>query len=93
MSSVIELLEQMGQNAALQNQTSFEQAIEQSDLSDNLKTSLLNRDDISLKRELDVVPDVKCVFLPAEDEDKKDEEEKEDSDGSNDTSSVHTKCA
>ncbi|WP_028773237.1 hypothetical protein [Shewanella waksmanii] len=85
MSSVIELLEQMGQNAALQNQTGFEQAIEQSDLSDNLKTSLLNRDDISLKRELDVVPDVKCIFAPAEDEkkdgakeeDKKDDTEKE----------------
>ncbi|WP_179023819.1 hypothetical protein [Shewanella sp. Scap07] len=78
MSSVIELLEQMGQNAALQNQTSFEQAIEQSDLSDNLKTSLLNRDDISLKRELDVVPDVVCAFLPAEDE-KEEKKEKDES--------------
>ncbi|WP_394199893.1 hypothetical protein [Shewanella waksmanii] len=85
MSSVIELLEQMGQNAALQNQTGFEQAINDSDLNPNLKTSLLNRDDIRLKRELDVCPDVVCAMIPAEDDEATDSGKDEDSNDSKDS--------
>ncbi|RTR29717.1 hypothetical protein [Shewanella atlantica] len=81
MSNVIELLERMGQDASLQTQQSFEKAILESELTSELKQSLINRDDISLKRELDVCPDVVCIFLPAEDEkpnEDSDEDEKTD---------------
>ncbi|WP_076414597.1 hypothetical protein [Shewanella sp. UCD-KL12] len=75
MSNIIQLLERMGQDSELQTEQSFEQAIQESALTSELKQSLLNRDEINLKRELDVCPDVVCIMLPAEDEEK----EKEDS--------------
>lgn len=75
MSNVIELLERMGQDASLQTQQSFEKAILESELTSELKQSLINRDDISLKRELDICPDVVCILLPADDEEKPDESE------------------
>jgi len=81
MSNVIELLERMGKDASLQTQQSFEKAIQESELTSELKQTLINRDDISLKRELDICPDVVCIFLPAEDEkpnEDSDEDEKTD---------------
>ncbi|MCL1137924.1 hypothetical protein [Shewanella pneumatophori] len=74
MSNIIQLLERMGQDASLQTETNFEQAIAESALTESLKQALINRDDISLKRELDVCPDVVCVLLPAEDDEEKTED-------------------
>ncbi|MFV7772055.1 hypothetical protein [Shewanella marisflavi] len=68
MSNVIELLEQIGNNAELQTQESFSQAVLNSNLSDDLKKMLLERDVKNLARELDVCSDVVCAMLPAEDE-------------------------
>ncbi|AQS39580.1 hypothetical protein Sps_04495 [Shewanella psychrophila] len=75
MSNIIQLLERMGQDSELQTEQSFEQAIQDSALTNELKQSLLNRDNISLKRQLDVCPDVVCILLPSEDEDKSDEKD------------------
>ncbi|WP_394147241.1 hypothetical protein [Shewanella atlantica] len=71
MSNVIELLERMGKDASLQTQQSFEKAILESELTSELKQTLINRDDISLKRELDICPDVVCILLTPEDEELK----------------------
>lgn len=75
MSNIIQLLERMGQDADLQSQANVEKAIAESKLSTTLKASLLNRDNISLKRELDVCPDVVCLMVPAEDEEPENKEE------------------
>lgn len=75
MSNIIQLLERMGQDAALQTEANFDKAITESTLSTTLKTLLLNRDNIILKRELDVCPDVVCLMVPAEDEEPTNEEE------------------
>ncbi|WP_108945775.1 hypothetical protein [Shewanella halifaxensis] len=84
MSNIIQLLERMGQDASLQIETNFEQAIAESALTESLKQALINRDDISLKRELDICPDIYCVFAPAEDEEPTEEStEKDDSEASN----------
>ena len=77
MSNIIQLLERMGQDASLQTETNFEQAIAESALTESLKQALINKDDISLKRELDVCPDVVCIMLPAEDEEKEKEKNEE----------------
>ncbi|WP_028766355.1 hypothetical protein [Shewanella fidelis] len=77
MSNIIQLLERMGQDASLQTETNFEQAIAESALTESLKQALINKDDISLKRELDVCPDVVCILIPAEDEDEETDDKKE----------------
>ncbi|MEZ9593048.1 hypothetical protein AB4298_00280 [Shewanella sp. 10N.261.52.F9] len=69
MSNIIQLLERMGQDASLQTETNFEQAIAESALTESLKQALINKDDISLKRELDVCPDVVCILLAHEEDD------------------------
>ena len=68
MSNVIELLEQIGNNAELQTQDGFSRAVLNSNLSIDLKKMLLDRDVKNLARELDVCADVVCAMLPAEDE-------------------------
>ena len=78
MSNIIQLLERMGQDASLQTETNFEQAIAESALTESLKQALINKDDISLKRELDVCPDVVCILIPAEDEETDDKKEKDE---------------
>ncbi|MCK8044648.1 hypothetical protein MSG37_07105 [Shewanella sp. 1CM18E] len=75
MSNIIQLLERMGQDASLQ---SFEQqqiAINESNLDERTKQSLSKNELIELKKELDICPDIYCVFFPAEDEPKQDESE------------------
>ena len=88
MSNIIQLLERMGQDSELQTEQSFEQAIQESALTHELKQSLLNRDDISLKRQLDVCPDVVCVLLPAEDEETKPEQKEKPTEDKSETRSI-----
>ncbi len=83
MSNIIQLLERMGQDSELQTEQSFEQAIQDSALTNELKQSLHNRDDINLKRQLDVCPDVVCILLPSEDEDE-DEDKSDEKDETED---------
>ncbi|WP_299793399.1 hypothetical protein [uncultured Shewanella sp.] len=77
MSNVIELLERMGQDASLQSTEEQCIAIKSSGLEENIKEPLLKKDLIKLKKELDICPDVVCIFFPAEDEPEKDSPEKE----------------
>ncbi|MEZ9593049.1 hypothetical protein AB4298_00285 [Shewanella sp. 10N.261.52.F9] len=75
MSNIIQLLERMGQDASLQ---SFEQqqiAINESNLDENTKQYLRKSELVELKKQLDICPDVVCIFFPAEDEPKQDESE------------------
>ena len=87
MSNIIQLLERMGQDASLQNSASMEQVIEQSELSAELKGVLLNKDTVTLERQLDVCPDVVCIMIPAEDENP-DESSEEEPDNDNKIAAV-----
>ncbi len=67
-SNIIQLLERMGQDASLQSTAEFQQVVSESTLSKDLKQSLLNKDIISLEKQLDTCPDVYCAFLAPEDD-------------------------
>ncbi|QDO85479.1 hypothetical protein FM037_22260 [Shewanella psychropiezotolerans] len=77
MSNIIQLLERMGKDANLQSREMQLHTINTSNLEANIKEPLLKSDLIKLKKELDVCPDIFCVFFPAEDEPEKDSTEKE----------------
>ena len=68
-SNIIQLLERMGQDANLQTPAEFEQIISESELSNELKQSLINKDAISLEKQLDVCPDVVCIMVAHEEDD------------------------
>ena len=80
MSKVIQVLEQMGSDANLQKEQS-EQAIEQlltaTEVNAEQAQAIITKDVISLERQMDVCPDIYCVLLPAEDDEKSEEDESE----------------
>ena len=75
MSSIIKLLERMGQESGLtESAIEFETAITESNLNEGLKQSMLRRDIVALEKALDICPDVVCVLLPADEEGEESEE-------------------
>lgn len=77
MSNIIHLLERMGQDAQLQNQSQLEAEISQAQVSTSLKQALLSQDATALHNELDVCPDIVCLMVPAKDDKPKEEKESE----------------
>lgn len=73
MTEIIELLEQMGQNASLQNEDAIEKLMNASAVDSEIKDLIIKKDALALAQNLDVCPDIVCLLVPAEDE----EEEKE----------------
>ncbi|QLE84472.1 hypothetical protein FLM48_04825 [Shewanella sp. Scap07] len=70
MSTITQLLEQLGQDASLQIDTAQRHAaITSADISNELKQALIQGDSLAVKNQLDVCPDVYCVFVAHEDED------------------------
>ena len=68
MKNIIQVLEQMGQDAALQNEQAVAEFIEQAELGKELQTSLIEQDTVTLERQLDVRKDIVCMIdTPEED--------------------------
>lgn len=81
MSKIIQALEQIGNDAKLQNEQAIEQWLVTTELEADQAETIINKDIISLERQLDVCPDVVCIILPAEDDD--DDDKKGDDDDEN----------
>jgi len=76
MTSIIQALAQMGQDASLQNDSAIEQWLTTTGLDEQLATAIVNKDIITLERQLDVCPDVVCIILsPDEDDDENEDED------------------
>lgn len=73
MSKVIDVLARMGQEA----NADIESLLAQEDIDINQSEAILNKDVTSLKRQLDICPDIKCFIIPAEDDEAEDEQESE----------------
>jgi len=78
MSNVIQVLEQMGNDANVQSEDAINSLLVATELESEITESIINKDVTSLERQLDVRLDMVCGVLPAEDED----EEKEDDENS-----------
>ncbi|MDO6613823.1 hypothetical protein Q4601_19240 [Shewanella sp. 1_MG-2023] len=78
MSKIISLLERIGQDANLAAAVDYNEAIEQSELSLELKKSLLSKDVYSLTEQLNVQAELVCGLLPAEEDEDKDGDDEED---------------
>ncbi len=76
MSKVIQVLEAMAQ----MSNADIEQLIAKADITAEQAEAIIIKDVISLERQLDICPDIYCVFFPAEDEtpEGEDEEEKDE---------------
>lgn len=79
MTTITQVLEQMGQHANLQNNAEVEEFINQAELSIELKNALINKDTVSLERQMDVCPDIVCFLVPAEDDQPAEEDSKDNS--------------
>lgn len=91
MTKVIQVLEQMGSDAAFQNKQS-EQAIEQllttAEVEAEQAEAIINKDIISLERQLDVCPDIVCFVLPADDDDENGDDKENEDDSTKETSNT-----
>ena len=80
MSKVIQVLEQMGNDASLQSEQAIEQLLATAEVNAEQAQAIINKDTIMLERQLDVCPDIVCLLVPAEDDEKEEGDEKEESD-------------
>tara|TARA_B110001454_G_C12507662_1_gene345411 strand:+ start:161 stop:436 length:276 start_codon:yes stop_codon:yes gene_type:complete len=85
MSNVIQVLEQMGSDANIQSEDAIETLLVSAELETEITEAIINKDVISLERQLDVCPDIVCLVLPAEDDDEKDDDN-DDQDSTEETS-------
>ena len=69
MTTVIETLVQLASDASLQNPQATEQLLINNNVEENIAESIINKDVVSLERQLDVRPDIVCAVHPAEDDD------------------------
>ncbi len=77
MDTIIEILEKAGENAKYQNDSTYIELIESSELPSDIKSTLIDKEATTLERQLDVCPDIVCIVLPAEDEPSEENEEPE----------------
>jgi hypothetical protein len=76
MKNVIQVLAHMGESANLQSPEVAAEFVNQSELSAELQTALLEQDVTTLERNLDVCPDIVCIIMaPEDDEPSEDDEE------------------
>ncbi|MCL1065727.1 hypothetical protein L2735_02750 [Shewanella olleyana] len=75
MSTIIKLLERMGNDAILTNLTEFHSAINETNLSSELKTALMNKDTNAVIKQMDVCPDIYCLLFPADENENEESEE------------------
>ncbi len=68
MKNVIQLIERIGSSSDLSAEN-YEDIIEQSEVSDELKQALLNKDSDELERLLGANHNLMCVLVPADDDD------------------------
>ena len=78
MSKVMQVLEQMGSDANCQSEDAINNLLVAAELDPEITEAIVNKEVISLERQLDVCPDIVCVVLPAEEEDDDDEDSTEE---------------
>ena len=86
MTAVIETLVQMASDASLQSPQATEQLLINNNIEESIAEAIINKDGISLERQLDVRPDIVCFILPADDESEEKDDGKGDTDSSEETS-------
>ncbi|WP_028773238.1 hypothetical protein [Shewanella waksmanii] len=90
LSTISQLLEQLGQDASLQIDAAQRQAaIASADISNELKQALIQADSLAVKNQLDVCPDVYCLLVAHEEED----DAGDSRDSNNDNTQVIEKAA
>ena len=80
MSKIMQVLEQLGQDANLQTAESIESYVTSAELENELTEAIINKDVSSLERSLDICPDIVCIVAKPEDDEpsEDDSEEKEE---------------
>ena len=90
MPTVIETLVKIASDVNVQGSKEIEQLLISNNIDEAITTAILNKDIISLERQLDVCPDIVCIFVhPEDDEPKKDEDEDEEKDIENNKSVIN----
>lgn len=78
MSNVIQVLAQMGCDAALQSEEAIANLLQTTELNAELTEAIESKDIISLERQLDVRPDIVCTIATPEGDEDEDESENDD---------------
>jgi len=80
MKNVTQVLASMGASADLQSPESVTEFVNQSELSAELQTALIEQDVTTLERNLDICPDIVCIIMaPEDDEPSEEDDEQKDS--------------
>ena len=80
MSKVIQVLAQMASDSSLQNKIAVEALLTIEEINAEQSAAIITQDVTSLERQLDICPDIVCIFAPAKDDDSEEEKEEEEDD-------------
>ena len=78
MSKVIQVLAKMASDSNFQNNEAIEALLASEEINAEQSKAIITQDIISLEKQLDICPDIVCIFVPAEDGEKPQEDEDED---------------
>jgi hypothetical protein len=68
MNNIIEALDSMASNAKFNSSITIQELIQGMDVNEEQAKAILNKNIPSLKRQLDICPDIYCILFPAEEE-------------------------
>lgn len=77
MTTVIQVLEKMGQDSSLQEKEAIVELLEQSALSNDLQSTIIEQDTEKLERQLNVRKDIVCMIDTPDDDEPSDAPEEE----------------
>lgn len=85
MTTIIQTLALLASDASLQTPQAIEQLLADNNTEESIATAIINKDIVSLERQLDVCPDIVCLVVPAEDDE---DGEKKDKDSAEETNNI-----
>jgi hypothetical protein len=83
VSKVIQVLAKMASDSNFQNNEAIEALLASEEINAEQSKAIITKDLISLEKQLDICPDIVCIFIPAED-DNSEETESESEEENND---------
>ncbi len=82
MSKIIQVLEQMGSDASLNNEHEITALLANADISDSQQRAILAKNAELLAETIADLPEIKCFIIAVADDDEQEKQDKKEDDGS-----------
>jgi hypothetical protein len=89
MNKIIEALDSIASNAKFNSSITIQELMKSMDVNEEQAKAIQNKNISSLKRQLDICPDIYCILFPAEDENSEESEKPAEDEDHNNQSMIN----